>query len=304
MKEPIFSGTCTALITPFQSDGSIDFARLGTLIERQIAAGIDAICFCGTTGESATLSMEEHEAIISFGVETVAGRCRVIAGTGSNDTKTALHLSLHGAMVGADALLLVTPYYNKTTQEGLLRHYTYVADRVNCPLILYNVPSRTGVSFQAKTYQKLSTHPNINGVKEASGNFSLIANTLALCGDDLHIWSGNDDHAIPMMAIGAKGLISVASNLIPNEMVAMTHDFMNGRSKQAASKQIEWIPLIAALFSEVNPIPIKTAMKFLELDSGFLRLPLCEMDSELRKGLIEEMKKSGILTKGNNTGYS
>lgn len=296
MKEPIFSGICTALITPFHLDGSIDFERLKDLIERQIAAGVDAICFCGTTGESATLSMEEHEAVISLGIETVAGRCRVIAGTGSNDTKTALHLSLHAAMAGADALLLVTPYYNKTTQEGLIRHYTYVADRVNCPMILYNVPSRTGVSFTHQTYHLLSQHPNINGVKEASGNFSLMANTLAHCGDELNLWSGNDDHTIPMMALGAKGLISVASNLIPDTMVEMIHDFMNGRSKQASSMQLKYTPLISALFSEVNPIPIKTAMMMKGLDSGYLRLPLCSMGSEARDLLCEEMKKSGILT--------
>lgn len=296
MKEPVFTGICTAIITPFHSDGSIDFERLKNLIERQIAAGVDAICFCGTTGESATLSIEEHEAVISLGTETVAGRCRVIAGTGSNDTKTALQLSLYAAMAGADALLLVTPYYNKTTQEGLIRHYTYVADRVNCPMILYNVPSRTGVSLTHKTYHKLSRHPNINGVKEASGNFTLIANTLALCGEELNLWSGNDDQAIPMMALGAKGLISVASNLIPDRMVEMLHDFMNGRSKQASYLQLKYMPLISALFSEVNPIPVKTAMMTLGLDSGYLRLPLCEMGAEARDHLLEEMKQSGILS--------
>lgn len=295
MKKPVFIGTCTALITPFQEDGSIDYERFSYLIERQLEAGVDGICLCGTTGESATLTLEEHEELLSFGIEAIAGRCRVLAGTGSNDTKTALHLSLHAAKAGADALLLVTPYYNKTTQVGLIRHYTYVADRVNCPLILYNVPARTGVSFTAQTYAALSKHHNINGVKEASGNFTLIANTLALCGDALNLWSGNDDQVIPMMALGAKGVISVVANLIPDVMVEMTHDFMNSRTKQAGKIQIENTRLISALFTEVNPIPLKAAMQATGLDTGYLRLPLCEMSEEHREILFSEMRKSGIL---------
>lgn len=295
MKKPVFTGTCTALITPFAEDSSIDYVRLQHLIERQIAAGVDAICLCGTTGESATLSVAEHEKLIAFGIETVAGRCRVIAGTGSNDTKTALHLSLHAATHGADALLLVTPYYNKSTQQGLIRHYTYVADRVNCPMILYNVPSRTGVSFTAESYQALSGHPNVNGIKEASGNFTLIADTLALCGDDMNLWSGNDEHVVPMMALGAQGVISVLGNLLPSPVVQLSHAALDGRFAEAAKLQIQYAPLISALFAEVNPIPLKSAMQAAGLDSGYLRLPLCEMEAHSKQRLMAEMKKAGIL---------
>lgn len=297
MKEPVFTGVCTALITPFREDGSIDHEQLENLIERQIAAGVDAICLCGTTGESATLSVEEHEEVLRIGIRTVKGRCKLIAGTGSNDTKTALHLSLFAAQAGADALLMVTPYYNKTSQSGLIRHYTYVADRVNCPMLLYNVPSRTGVSFTAETYQTLSTHHNINGIKEASGNFTLIANTFSLCGERMNLWSGNDDHVIAMMALGAKGVISVMANLLPEVMVEMTHAFLTGRTQLASALQIEYTPLISALFSEVNPIPLKCAMKAAGLDSGILRLPLCEMSEEQQTRLLRELKKSGILAR-------
>lgn len=295
MKKPVFSGSCTALITPFCEDGSIDYDRLRALIELQIAAGIAALCLCGTTGESATLSVEEHETLISFAIGVIAGRCRVIAGTGSNDTKTALQLSLHAAMRGADALLLVTPYYNKSSQRGLIRHYSYVADRVNCPLILYNVPSRTGVSFTAETYGILSQHPNINGIKEASGNFTLIADTLAVCGDEMNLWSGNDEHVVAMMALGAKGVISVLGNLLPSALVEMTKAALAGDFVEAARLQIKNAPLISALFSEVNPIPLKSAMQAAGLDSGYLRLPLCELDVATHDRLLKEMKNAGIL---------
>jgi len=295
MKEPIFTGTCTAIITPFQTNGNVDYDRFSQLIERQVQAGIDAICVCGTTGESATLSLEEHKEVVNFCIQKINGRCKVIAGTGSNDTSTALYLSQHAMEAGADALLLVAPYYNKTTQAGLVRHYTYVADRIHCPLLLYNVPSRTGVSFTAETYQILSEHPNINGIKEASGNFSLIANTLALCGNKLNLWSGNDDHIIPMMSLGAKGVISVASNLIPEIMVQMTHEYLNGNTEKAALLQIQYTRLIDALFVEVNPIPIKAALKAKNLDSGYLRLPLIEISLENQQLLLKEMKKADIL---------
>ena len=264
------------------------------MIERQLQAGVDAICVCGTTGESATLSIQEHIDVVDYCVKEVAGRCRVIAGTGSNDTATALELSLHAQDSGADALLLVTPYYNKTTQEGLFRHYTYVADRVDTPILLYNVPSRTGVSFTTETYRRLGEHANINGVKEASGNFSLIAKAMALCKDQLHFWSGNDDHVIPMMALGAKGVISVASNLVPEPMVQMTHRFLEGKTEEAAAIQLQYAPLIDTLFSEVNPIPLKAAMQAAGLDSGKLRLPLWEMSEAGQKALLTEMQKNGI----------
>ena len=274
MKTPVFTGTCTALITPFRTSGAIDYSAFARQVDRQIEAGIDALCVCGTTGESSALTVQEHIHLVDFCVSHVAGRCPVIAGSGSNDTAAALYLCQHAQESGADALLVVTPYYNKTTQTGLFKHYEYLADRVELPIILYNVPSRTGLSFRAETYQILSQHPNINGIKEASGDFSLLADTLALCGEDLNIWSGNDDHTVPMMAMGAKGLISVVSNLIPGPMTEMTHANPN----KARDLQIYYAPLIRALFSQVNPVPVKAAMKLAGLDSGTLRMPLWEMD--------------------------
>ena len=286
MKTPVFTGTCTAMITPFTLTGEVDYGRMKLLLERQIAAGIDGVCICGTTGESATLSHAEHMTLIDFAVKQVAGRCKVIAGTGSNDTATSLLLSQHAADSGADALLVVTPYYNKTTQNGLIAHYTYLADRSASPLILYNVPSRTGLSFTAESYQVLSEHPNINGVKEASGNFSLIAKTAALCGDRLNIWSGNDDQTVAMMALGAKGLISVTSNLLPKGMTELTRAYHSGNHAQAARLQLGYLPLMDALFSEVNPIPVKAALETLGLDSGHLRMPLCKMSGEAQSALL------------------
>ncbi len=295
MKTPAFTGTCTALVTPFQADGRIAYDTLSAQIERQIAAGVDALCICGTTGESATLALEEHMAVSEFCIQEVAGRCKVLAGAGSNDTDAALALSLHAQRAGADALLLVTPYYNKTSQEGLYRHYWHIAERVDCPLILYNVPARTGISFTAETYQRLSAHPNINGIKEASGDFTLIANTLALCGNEIHLWCGNDDHTVPMLSLGAKGLISVAANLIPDVMRELTHSYFEGRHAEAASLQLRYTRLIDALFFEVNPIPIKTALMELGLDSGALRMPLWELSPEGRYYLLREMKAVGLI---------
>ena len=285
MKKPVFTGTCTALITPFRESGSIDYSAFARQVDRQIEAGIDALCVCGTTGESSALTFQEHIHLVEFCVEHVDGRCKVIAGSGSNDTAAALYLCQHAQESGVDALLLVTPYYNKTTQAGLVKHYTYLADRTEKPILLYNVPSRTGLSFTPETYQILSQHPNINGVKEASGDFTLMARTIALCGEDLHLWSGNDDHTVPMLALGAKGLISVASNLIPETMVELTHSWLRGDGEKARALQIENTPLIHALFSQVNPIPIKAAMEEMGLDSGILRLPLTAMDAGPRKDL-------------------
>ena len=285
MKKPVFTGVCTAIVTPFSPDGSIDYALFSQQLEGQIAAGIDAVCVCGTTGESATLQHEEQISLIDFAVQHVAGRCRVIAGTGSNDTATSLLLSQCAAKSNVDALLIVSPYYNKTTQKGLIRHYTHITDRVDCPVILYNVPSRTGLSFTAETYQILSQHENINGVKEASGDFSLIAKTAALCGDSLNIWSGNDDQIVPMMALGAKGVISVASNICPKAIKKLTAAYLSGDISKATAAQLHYMPLVEALFSEVNPIPIKAAMEHLGLDSGYLRLPLCPMEREKREVL-------------------
>ena len=285
MKEPVFSGTCTAMITPFTHDGRIDYAQFARLLDRQIAAGIDGVCICGTTGESSTLSHKEQIALIDLAARHVAGRCCVIAGTGGNNTATSLFLSQHAEESNVNALLIVSPYYNKITQEGLIQHYTYIADRVSCPVILYNVPSRTGLSFAAETYQILSQHENINGVKEASGDFSLIAKTAALCGKDLNIWSGNDDQVVPMMAVGARGVISVASNLFPKAMKELTDAYLTGDVARAAAMQLEYMPLINALFSEVNPIPVKAAMQSMGLDSGHLRLPPCRMGREMNENL-------------------
>ena len=295
MKIPVFTGTCTALVTPFRTNGAIDYSAFARQIDRQIEAGIDALCVCGTTGESSTLTVQEHIHLVDFCVSHVAGRCPVIAGSGSNDTAAALYLCQCAQESGADALLVVTPYYNKTTQTGLIKHYEYLADRVELPIILYNIPSRTGLSFTAETYQILSQHPNINGIKEASGDFSLLADTLALCGEKLNIWSGNDDHTVPMMAMGAKGLISVVSNLAPESMAEMTRWALLGNWEKARELQVKYTPLIRALFSQVNPVPVKAAMKLAGLDSGTLRMPLWEMDEGPLTGLKDTMGKAGLL---------
>ena len=273
MREPVFTGACTAIVTPFDQSGAIDYGCFGRLIDQQLDHGVDAICVCGTTGESATLSIREH----------------------INDTSAAVYLSQHAQDSGADALLLVTPYYNKASQTGLIQHYTYIADRVELPILLYNVPSRTGVSFTAETYQLLSQHPNINGVKEASGNFSLLSHTRALCGDDFHIWSGNDDQVVPMMSLGAKGVVSVAANLVPEVMVQMSHLCLEGRFQEAAALQIEYTDLIDALFLEVNPIPIKTALNLAGYEVGSLRLPLCAMSDGHLETLRRAMESAQLL---------
>ena len=296
MREPVFTGTCTAIVTPFNEKG-IDYDKLGELIEMQIASGIDAICICGTTGESSTQSIREHIAVVEYCVKKVDHRVKVIAGAGSNDTSAALYLSQHAEDSGADALLSVTPYYNKASQLGLIRHYEYIADRVHTPIVLYNVPSRTGVSFTADTYHTLSKHPMINGVKEASGNFSLLAHSRYLCGDDFYIWSGNDDQVVPMMSLGAKGVISVAANIIPEVMTRLSHLCLDGRFEEAAKLQLEYMDFIDALFVEVNPIPIKTALNLAGYNVGELRLPLCEMTPAHTELLKQAMLRIGLTVK-------
>lgn len=287
MKTPVFTGTCTALVTPFRESGSIDYSAFARQMDRQLEAGVDALCVCGTTGESAALTAQEHIHLVEFCVSHAGGRCKVLAGSGSNDTAAALDLCLHAQEAGADALLVVTPYYNKTTQAGLVKHYEYLADRVEKPIILYNVPGRTGLSFTPETYQILSQHPNINGVKEASGDFGLITRTLALCGEDWNLWSGDDGQTVPLMALGAKGLISVASNLIPKGMTELTHSWLRGDTDRARELQMKYTPLFDALFSQVNPIPVKAALEEAGLDSGVLRLPLVRMEHGARKELKE-----------------
>ena len=295
MRTPVFTGSCPALVTPFDQNNIINYDAFGKLIDAQIEAGVDAVCVCGTTGESATMSIREHIAAVEFCVKRVNHRVKVIAGAGSNDTSAAVYLSQHAQDSGADALLHVTPYYNKASQTGLIKHYEYIADRVELPIILYNVPSRTGVSFTAETYKVLSQNPKINGVKEASGNFSLLAHTRFLCGDDFYIWSGNDDQVVPMMALGAKGVISVASNIIPEVMVKMTRLCLSNDFAAASQLQIQYMDLIDALFTEVNPIPIKAAMNLLGQEAGPLRLPLCDISEKNLEVLRQAMKRANLL---------
>lgn len=295
MRTPVFTGSCPALVTPFDHNGAINYDAFGKLIDAQIEAGVDAVCVCGTTGESATMSIREHIAAVEFCVKRVNHRVKVIAGAGSNDTSAAVYLSQHAQDSGADALLHVTPYYNKASQTGLIRHYEYIAQRVDLPIILYNVPGRTGVSFTAETYRHLAQNPQINGVKEASGNFSLLAHTRFLCGDDFYIWSGNDDQVVPMMALGAKGVISVASNLIPEVMVQMTRLCLDNDFEAASKLQIQYMDLIDALFLEVNPIPIKAALNLVGQDMGGLRLPLCDMSEQNLETLRGSMARMGLL---------
>ena len=295
MRTPVFTGSCPALITPFDQSNIINYDAFGRLIDAQIEAGVDAVCVCGTTGESATMSIREHIAAVEFCVKRVNHRVKVIAGAGSNDTSAAVYLSQHAQDSGADALLHVTPYYNKASQTGLIKHYEYIADRVELPIILYSVPGRTGVSFTAETYKILSENPKINGVKEASGNFSLLAHTRFLCGDDFYIWSGNDDQVVPMMALGAKGVISVASNIVPEVMAEMTHLCLDNDFAAASQLQIRYMDLIDALFTEVNPIPIKAAMNLLGMDAGSLRLPLCDISDKNLDTLRRAMERAGLL---------
>lgn len=295
MKKPVFTGASVALVTPFRDDYSVDYAKLEELIELQIAGGTNCITICGTTGEAAALTDEEHKECIRFCVKVVNGRIPVIAGTGSNDTAYSLQLSLFAEDVGADALLQVTPYYNKTTQTGLIRHFVYLADRVHVPMILYNVPSRTGLSIHADTYYELSKHPMINGVKEASGDFSLIAHTRHLCGDELNIWSGNDDQVLPILALGGKGVISVVSNVAPQLMSNLCRCFFNGDYETAVNIQIENYDLMHNLFLEVNPIPVKTALEMMGLCASTMRLPLCEMGTANKSLLEQTLRRTGLL---------
>ena len=289
MKKPIFEGTATAVVTPFTAE-EIDYAKLDRLLDHQLAGGVDAIVVCGTTGEAAVLTDAEQSALIAHTVSYVNKRCKVIAGTGSNSTRHCVSKSRTAACLGADALLIVTPYYNKCTQEGLIAHYNAVADAVDVPIVLYNVPSRTGVDISVETCLALSKHPNINGVKEASGNLAKIARLLNECRDSLFVWSGNDTDAVSAMSLGAKGLISVLSNLKPKQTADMIRFCMEGNFEKAAELQISLMPLIDALFCEVNPIPIKTALRLAGMDMGTPRLPLTPLSSENERRLLELLK--------------
>ncbi len=293
MKKTIFTGSAVAILTPMNPDGSINYERLGELIDEQIANHTDAIVVAGTTGEASTMTDDEHVEAIRFTVEHVNKRVPVIAGAGSNDTGYAVELSKAAERVGADALLQVTPYYNKTSQRGLVAHFTAVADAVNIPIILYNVPSRTGVKISLDTYIQLAKHPNIVATKEASGDFSLIAEIAAKT--DLDIYSGNDDQVLPLLALGGKGVISVSAHVIPQQKHDMVKLFMDGKTAEALEIQKKYLDLENAMFIDVNPIPVKEAMNLLGKDVGECRLPLIRMEEAKIEKLRSELKKAGLL---------
>lgn len=295
MKNTIFTGAAIAIITPMNADGSINYENLGELIDSQIANSTDAIVICGTTGEASTMTDEEHLECIRFTVERAAKRVPVIAGTGSNDTRYAIELSKEAEAVGADGLLLVTPYYNKTTQKGLIAHFTAIADAVNIPIILYNIPGRTGMGMEVSTIRKLAEHKNIVAVKEASGNISYAAKLIAECGDVIDVYSGNDDMIVPIMSLGGKGVISVLSHVIPKQTHDMVRYCLDNNYAEATKLQIEYLDLINNLFIEVNPIPVKEALNMMGKNAGPCRLPLYEMSDEHKDILRASLAKHGLV---------
>lgn len=291
----IFRGAATALITPLTNEG-IDYEQFRRLIDWQIAEGIDALVIAGTTGEGSTLTDEEHREAIRFSVEVADGRVPIIAGTGSNDTAYAVDLTRYACEVGADAMLVVTPYYNKATQLGLIRMYETIADASDKPLILYNVPSRTGVNIEPQTYRALAEHPNIAAIKEANGNISKILETRALVGEMLDIYSGNDDQIVPILSVGGAGVISVLSNLMPRQTAELCRRYFEGDVQGSLQMQCDYLPLIQALFCEVNPIPVKAAMAAMGFCEDFLRLPLTPMEDAHRTVLLERMRALGLIS--------
>ena len=294
MKKPIFRGAGVAIITPYTESG-INFPELGRIIEDQIKNHTDAIIIAGTTGESATMTVEEHKEAIRFTVEQVKGRVPVIAGTGSNETRIAVEFTQFAGKVGADAALVVTPYYNKCTQNGLVAHYTRIADSADIPLVLYDVPSRTGVSIKAETYAKLARHPRIAAVKEANGDISAILRLRAACGDELVLYSGNDDQIVPILSLGGQGVISVLSNVAPQATHDICQLYFDGKVQESAKLQIEYADLIDALFCEVNPIPVKVAMRKLGWAAGPLRMPLSEMEPANEAKLEQALRAHGLI---------
>lgn len=294
MKNTIFTGMATAIVTPMHTDGSIDYEALDRFVEFQIDSGINGLVVMGTTGENATIEPEDQKKVIAYTVEKVAGRVPVIAGTGTNNTEHVLHNTRNACQVGADAVLVVTPYYNKATQNGLITHFTAVADESTLPVILYNVPGRTGCNLLPKTVAKLSEHPNIAAIKEATGSLAQMIEIMHLCGDKIDVYSGEDGLTVPMMAMGAKGTISVLSNVAPRQSVAMTDACLRGDYAAAAKMQCDLLPLINALFSEVNPIPAKAATAAMGFGADALRLPLTSMEEQNRAVLFAEMRKLGI----------
>ena len=295
MKNTLFTGAGIAIITPFNEDGSINYERLGEMIDYQIENGTDAIIICGTTGEASTMSDEEHLECIRFAVKKAAKRVPVIAGTGSNDTAYAIKLSKEAEEIGADGLLLVTPYYNKTTQRGLIAHFTAIVDAVNIPIILYNIPGRTGMSIEISTAKVLAKHKNIVAVKEASGNIGYTAKLIAACGDDLDVYSGNDDMIVPIMSLGGKGVISVLSHVLPKETHLMAQYCLENNFAEASKLQIKYLDLINNLFVEVNPIPVKEAMNLIGVNVGGCRMPLYPMSDENREKLKASLAKHGLI---------
>lgn len=295
MKNTIFTGAAIAIITPMNADGSINYSVLGEMIDSQIENGTDAIVICGTTGESSTMTDAEHLECIKFAVDRTAKKVPVIAGTGSNDTSYAVKLSKEAEEAGADALLVVTPYYNKTTQRGLISHFTAIADAVNIPLVLYNIPGRTGMNIEIATIKELAKHKNICAVKEASGNISYAAKLIAECGDMIDVYSGNDDMIVPLMSLGAKGVISVLSHVIPTETHNMVQYCLDNDFAKATELQIKYLDLINNLFIEVNPIPVKEAVNMMGVNAGPCRLPLCEMSAEHKAVLRASLEKHGLI---------
>ena len=297
MRKHIFKGAGVALITPMHTDGSVNYEELARLLEFQVENGTDAIIACGTTGEAATLTVKEHCEVLSFVCERINGRIPVIAGTGSNDTNTAIELSKSAEASGADALLSVTPYYNKTSQTGLIRHFTTIADNIDLPLILYNVPSRTGCNIKPKTYAELCKHENIVATKEANGDISSVSQTRSLCGDKLDIYSGNDDQTVPFMSLGALGVISVFSNFCPKEMHEICELCLNNNFAEASKMNFHYVELMDIMFSDVNPIPVKTAMNLIGFNAGECRLPLVPMSYSGYHDLKDCLQKYNLIGK-------
>lgn len=294
-KTTVFIGTGVAIVTPMYKDGSVNYEKYRELVEWQIQNGTDAIVSCGTTGESSTLNDEEHVEVIRAAVEQAKGRVPVIAGTGSNDTAYCIDLSKKAKELGSDALLLVTPYYNKASQSGLVAHYSAIAEEVKMPIILYNVPSRTGVNIKPETYAKLCTNPYIVAIKEANGNIASVAKTASLCGDNIDIYSGNDDQIVPVLSLGGKGIISVMSNILPAQTSDIARKWFSGDIKGSCALQIKYMDMIDALFSDVNPIPVKQAMNMMGMEVGPCRLPLNEMDEAGLQALAQVMRRHGLL---------
>lgn len=295
MKKTLFTGSCVAIVTPMNEHG-VDFESFGKLLEFHMEHHTDAVVVCGTTGESSTMPDAEHLSCIEFAVKKINHRIPVIAGTGSNDTPHAIYLSQSAEKLGADGLLLVTPYYNKTTQKGLVKHFNAIADSVSIPCILYNVPSRTGVNIAPETVLELSKHPNIVGIKEASGNISFTAKIAATCPDDFAIYSGNDDMIVPILSLGGKGVISVLANVLPQETHDMVDFYLKGEVAKSTALQLKYLDLINSLFIEVNPIPVKTALNLLGMNAGVLRMPLCEMEDKNLAVLKRSLENAGLLS--------